>query len=78
MRARDGRLSFFHYDPYSQALPKLERAHVLDLEDVQALIERGLVDRQRALRHYKEIEPEPLPGCRPRAFRRRIEETLRQ
>jgi hypothetical protein len=77
---REGRLSFFHYDPYSQALAKLERAHVLDLEDVQALIARGLVDPQRALRYYEEIEPElyRYPAVDPGTFRRRVEERLRQ
>ena len=77
--AREGRLSFFHYDPYSQALAKLERAHVLDLEDVQALIVRGLVDPSRAVRYYEEIEPDlyRYPAVDPRSFRRRVEEAFR-
>ena len=33
---RDGPLSFEHFDPYSQALSKLERGHAQDLEDVDA------------------------------------------
>ena len=76
--AREGPLSFFHYDPYSQALAKLERAHALDLEDVQALIERELVDPGRALVYFEEIEPElyRFPALDPRGFRRRVEEVL--
>lgn len=31
-----GRVSFYHYDPYSQALAKIERGHVKDLADVRA------------------------------------------
>ena len=75
---REGRLSFFHYDPYAQALSKLERAHALDLEDVQALIERELVDPSRARRYFEQIEPElyRYPAVDPRAFRARVEETL--
>ena len=35
--AKEGSLSFAHFDPYSQALAKLERGHVHDLEDVEAM-----------------------------------------
>jgi hypothetical protein len=75
---REGRLSFFHYDPYAQTLAKLERAHALDLEDVQAFIERGLVDPSRARRYFEEIEPKlyRYPALDPRAFRGRVEEVL--
>jgi hypothetical protein len=55
---REGPLSFFHFDPYAQALAKAERAHEQDLEDVSALIESGLVDSRRVLRFLDEIEPE--------------------
>jgi hypothetical protein len=76
--SREGRLSFFHYDPYSQALAKLERAHALDLQDVQALIEQGLVDPGLTLRYFAEIEPKlyRFPAVDPRAFRARVEEVL--
>jgi hypothetical protein len=76
--AREGRLSFLHYDPYSQALAKLERAHALDLEDVQQLIERKLVDPGRALSYFEDIEPElyRFPALDPRGFRQRVEEVL--
>jgi hypothetical protein len=75
---REGRLSFFHYDPYAQTLAKLERAHALDLEDVRAFIERGLVDPSRARTYFEQIEPElyRYPAIDPRAFRGRVEEVL--
>jgi hypothetical protein len=78
--AHEGRLTFYHFDPYSQALGKLERAHDQDLGDVRAMIERGLIDPARALAYFDEIEPElfRFPSIDPRAFRRRVEEALRR
>ena len=76
--AREGRLTFYHFDPYSQALAKLERRHVQDLDDVRAMIERELVDPARALEYLTEIEDElyRYPAIDPRAFRRQAEEVL--
>ena len=73
--AREGRLSFYHFDPYSQALAKLERGHVHDLADVQAMLQRGLIDSGRLLAYFDEIEPElyRFPAVDARAFRRRVE-----
>ena len=75
---REGRLTFYHFDPYAQALAKLERGHRVDLEDVRAFVERGLVDPGRALAFYDQIEPElyRFPAIDPRAFRRRVEDAL--
>jgi hypothetical protein len=75
---REGRLSFYHFDPYSQALAKLERGHVQDLGDVRELIARGLVEPARALEYLEEIEQElyRYPALDPRSFRRRVEEAL--
>lgn len=76
--AREGRLTFRHFDPYSQALAKLERAHSRDLEDVRALVDRGLVQPARALEYFDQIEPRlhRYPAVDPRAFRRRVEEAF--
>jgi hypothetical protein len=76
--AREGRLSFYHFDPYSQALAKIERGHVQDLEDVHALVERGLVEPSRALTYLGEVE-EGLyryPAVDAASFRRRVEEAF--
>ena len=62
---RIGNLSFRHFDPYSQALAKLERGHAQDLEDVRALVERGLVDPARAL-VFRRDRAQPLPLSRNR------------
>ena len=76
--AREGRLSFYHFDPYAQALAKLERGHAQDLEDVQAFLDRGLVDPQRALEYFDEIEVElyRYPAVDPASFRERVEAAL--
>ena len=72
---REGMLSFAHFDPYSQALAKLERGHAQDLDDVRALVALGLVDPSRLLDHFGEIEPElyRFPAIDPPSFRRRVE-----
>ncbi|MCI0634367.1 MAG: hypothetical protein L0206_10705 [Actinobacteria bacterium] len=76
---REGGVSFYHFDPYSQALGKLERAHEQDLEDVRAMIDRELVDPARAAAYFEEIEPQLFryPAIDPPAFRRRVEDALR-
>jgi hypothetical protein len=76
--AREGRLSFYHFDPYAQALAKIERGHAQDLEDVHALVERGLVDPSRALAYLDEVESElyRYPAVDAASFRSRVEETL--
>lgn len=73
--AREGRLTFSHFDPYAQAFAKLERAHARDLEDVAAMTERGLVDPRRARSYFAEIEPElyRFPAVDPRSLRARVE-----
>jgi hypothetical protein len=65
-----GKLAVHHFDPYTQALSKIERGHVRDMQDVQALIAEGIVDpvRLRALLaearsdlfRYPAIDPKSL------------------
>ena len=73
--AREGRLTFYHFDPYAQALAKLERAHVQDLADVREMVAAGLVEPAQALAYFEEAEPELFryPAVDPRAFRRNVE-----
>src|SRR5580658_7148369 len=40
---RFGAIEFFHYDPYGQALSKLQRGHERDLHDVRSMLKSGLV-----------------------------------
>ena len=75
---RDGRLSYFHFDLLAQALAKLERAHTQDLDDVDAMLERKLIERSACVEYFEEIEPElyRFPAINARALRRRVEEAL--
>jgi hypothetical protein len=72
---REGRLTFRHFDPYSQALSKLERAHDRDLEDVRAMLDRGLIEAARLAELFEEIALAlyRFPAIDPAAFRRRVE-----
>lgn len=73
--AREGALSFAHFDPYSQALAKLERGHAHDLEDVEAMKRLGLVEPARLRELFAEIEPElyRFPAINPLTFRAAVE-----
>jgi len=75
---KEGPLSFYHYDLYSQALAKLERGHEKDLADVKAMIDRKLIDPAKALELFREIEPRLYlyPAIDPPSFRRAVEEGL--
>jgi hypothetical protein len=76
--ARESQLSLYHYDPYSQALAKIERGHTKDLADVGELLTRGLVEPGRLRELYDAIEPQMhrYPAIDPPSFRRRLEEIL--
>jgi hypothetical protein len=75
---REGNVDIHHFDFYSQALSKIERGFTQDLNDVDRMIERGLVQRARLRELYEEIEPElyRYPAIDPAAFRRKVEAAL--
>ncbi len=52
-----GRLSFYHFDLYAQALAKVERSHTQDMADVAEMVRRGLVEPVRAWQYFHAIEP---------------------
>lgn len=76
--AQIGRLSFLHYDFFSQALSKLERGHVKDLLDVEEMLRRGLIERSELLRLFTAIEPDlyRYPAIDPPSFRAAVEELI--
>ncbi len=75
---REGRVDFFHYDLYAQALAKIERGHTLDLLDVREMIARGHVDPRLARELFERIEPQlyRYPAVDPAAFHRAVVEIL--
>jgi hypothetical protein len=74
----EGTLSFFHYDFYAQALAKIERGHSLDLSDVEAMFQRGLVESAPLMQHFEAIEGHiyRYPALDARAFRLAVEKAL--
>lgn len=68
--AREGKLDFYHYDPYSQALSKIERGHAQDLLDVAAMINEGLLDLPKLHSLFEAIEPDlyRYPAIDPETF----------
>jgi hypothetical protein len=75
---REGRVSFFHYDPYAQALAKLERGHDKDLCDVRELIGRCLVAPARLRELFEAIRPglHRYPAVDPASFEARLRAVL--
>ena len=70
-RLREGNLEVFDFDPYSQALSKLERGFELDLEDVRNMVDSGQVDPGKLLELYEKIEAElyKFPAVDPTRLR---------
>jgi hypothetical protein len=73
-----GRLSFYHFDPYAQALAKVERGHAQDLADVREMLTRGMVTAERALEYFERIVPDlyRYPAISERSFRRAVTEAF--
>jgi hypothetical protein len=55
--AREGKLDFYHFDPYSQALAKIERGHDQDRSDVRSMFTDRLIKPGRLLELFEEIKP---------------------
>ncbi len=72
--ARHGQVDFFHYDPYGQALSKLQRRHDRDLLDARALLQTGLITLPHLHEFFDSIEPELIryPAIDPASFRKSV------
>ena len=68
---RQGKVNFFHYDFYAQALAKILRGFDRDLADVQAMLDLGLIERQPLWDHFQAIEGRlfRFPNINPAHFR---------
>lgn len=73
---RHGEIDFYHYDPYAQALAKIERGHERDRADVASMIAAGLVDTVKLRDLYAQIEHGLIryPSINAAAFRDALEE----
>jgi hypothetical protein len=76
--SRIGRLTIRHYDFVAQALSKIERGHARDLDDVQAMIARGLITLSQVRDQFSRIEPElyRFPAIDPGSFREAVDEVF--
>ena len=74
----EGRIAFYHYDLYAQALAKIERGHTQDLEDVRAMLVRTLIEPQRIQHYFDEMAPQlyRYPAIHPPSFREAVETIL--
>jgi len=69
-----GNVQVRHFDLYSQALSKIERGFNQDLEDVANMLIHGLIQPDRLLELYEQIEPQlyRYPAIDPAAFRDKV------
>lgn len=54
---REGKISFYHYDLYSQALAKIERGHTQDIADVLSMLDGGFIERDKLFQLFEAIKP---------------------
>ena len=75
---RSGRIQFFHYDFYSQALAKIERGHWQDRADVETMLGAGIVVPPLLRQLFEAIVPAlyRYPAVDPAGFRRAVESAL--
>jgi uncharacterized nucleotidyltransferase DUF6036 len=77
---QEGNVAVHHFDLYSQALAKIERGFAQDLEDVRLMVEYAHVEPHRLRELYDAIELQlyRYPAIDPPAFRRKLDDVLRQ
>jgi hypothetical protein len=73
---RDRELEFYHFDPYSQALAKLERGHPRDLVDLAAFSSSGQVDPAKLRELFAVIRGQLIrfPGVDAASLAAKVEE----
>lgn len=73
-----GNVQVRHFDPYSQALSKIERGFTQDLEDVTSMLRERLITPERLPELYEQIEPQlyRYPAIDPAAFRLKVNAAL--
>lgn len=76
--SREGKLSFYHYDLYAQALSKIERGHLQDLQDVREMLNGKWIESKKLLEYFERIEPDlyRYPALDPESFRGKVQERV--
>jgi len=71
---QDGRVAFYHFDLYAQALAKVERSHPQDLADVREMLDRGLIEAAKAREYFRRMEPDlyRFPAIHSATFRKAV------
>ncbi|MEI2702732.1 MAG: DUF6036 family nucleotidyltransferase [Baekduia sp.] len=74
----EGSVTVRHFDPYSQALAKIERGFAQDLDDVRSMARSGLIETARLLVLFAEAEERLFryPAINPREFRDKVEQAV--
>lgn len=77
---REGTIDFHHYDFYSQALSKIERAHTRDVTDVREMAARGLIEPMRLADFFDRIAPDlyRYPALDSASFRSAVERVVHE
>jgi len=72
---REGVINFHHFDFYTQALSKIERAHRKDRLDVDSMIRNGFVQPNRLLSLFEEVADQlyRYPALNPPTLRAAVE-----
>lgn len=67
---REGKVTFYNYDPYSQALSKIERGHEKDLRDIESMFLHSMIEPEKLFSLFMEIEPYlyKYPAIDPKGF----------
>jgi hypothetical protein len=75
---REGRVDWHHFDLYSQAMAKIERGHGRDLQDVEEMFRRSLIEPLKLRELFEQIKPQLIryPALDPAVFNRKVEEAL--
>jgi hypothetical protein len=78
--AKEGPVTFLHYDFYGQALSKLERLLERDRHDIQRMLADKIVNPDRLLELFLIIEPKLIryPAIDPTTLRSRVEKLARE
>ena len=70
-----GKVTFLHFDPYSQAFSKIVRGHETDIADAKAFVAAGLVDTKKLYEMVKKL-PDRDFTRHPRLNRSAVEASI--